>query len=245
MTQYGVDARLKNLQGSLVSLDILYDEMPKTSGCEKCSEINGKDQEHWCCKSQTPSMYYVEFLKVYKELSTWSLQRRQEVLFRAVANYLSNETNKGCIFYENGCTVYLTRPLNCRVYGVVPKENWNKRWEALKALQGEDFDSKPQCTLVSSEKEISPQMEDKWFEHTKKCEQRIGVPEFVINKHDEASGSYRNFHDHLLLEMLPEGTLSVLTEVKICNPDKGLIAATINALRDTLNEETSRNLQIV
>ena len=160
---------------SIISLNILYDNLPKTSGCEKCSEVNGEENKDWCCKRMSPSMYYVEFLNVFYEFQKWSHKRKKEVILKAIANYLSNNLEKGCIFYNNGCSVYKQRPLACFQYGVIPETSWNKRWEALKKRDGDKFCGIPQCNLVKSETLITPELENKWFEYTKKCEERIGI----------------------------------------------------------------------
>jgi len=165
MNPYGIDLTETNLGGPIASLTVLYDGMPETSGCESC-EKNNPGEKDWCCLTQNPSMYYVEFLNVFKEVGDhWSNEDKSEVLLRAVRNYLKNDLNKGCIFYKEGCTIYEKRPFSCRMYGVVPKKSWDKRWEALKERQKENFSAKPQCPLVSTEEEITDKMEDKWFEH--------------------------------------------------------------------------------
>ncbi|MHA2279373.1 MAG: hypothetical protein ACXAC5_00570 [Promethearchaeota archaeon] len=233
---YGVDTTEANLYGPMVSLQVLYDEMPKTSGCERCQEINGPERKDWCCVLQNPSMYYVEFLKVYQSVEKWERDKRKELILRALHNYLDNSLSKGCIFYNNGCQTYENRPFGCKMYGVIPAVSWERRWELLKERQGESFEAKPQCTLVTAEKEISPELEDKWFLHTRNCEDRIGVPREIINLHDFAGGSYRSFHDHLLLELFGEEILSILTNVRMSSPSREDIELTIDELRSTIDE---------
>jgi len=234
MNPYWIDISQSNLEGPFVSLGVLYEGMPATSGCEKCKEVNGEEC-NWCCLCQSPSMYYVEFLKVFKEVGdNWSDEQKTEILLRSVRNYLDNSINKGCVFYDNECTVYNVRPFNCRLYGVIPEGSWNKRWEALQERQGDKFNARPQCSLVSSEREVTPTLEDKWFLHTRECEERIGMPIGTINLHDEAGGSYRTFHDHLLLELLGEDVLATLSNVRLTNPSKEDIELTIEEMRKSL-----------
>lgn len=234
---YGVDTSEQNLQGPLISLQVLYDGMPKTSGCESCAQINGKENEHWCCKTQSPSMFYSEFLKVYRNVKNWNRERRKELILRALRSYLDNSLSKGCIFYDNGCQVYDDRPFNCRMYGVIPEKNWNKRWTALKKRQGAKFEARPQCSLVGSEIPITPEMEDKWFRHTRRTEERIGVSKITINLHDLSGGSYRTFHDHLLLDLFGEDILATLTNVRVNNPSREDIDLTIDEMRKLINEK--------
>lgn len=236
MNPYGVDTTQGNLRGPLLSLDLLYEGMPETTGCEKCKEING-DQESWCCLSQSPSMYYIEFLNVWKDAQEWDQRKKTDLILRAIRNYLTTNINKGCIFFHGGCQTYTTRPFACRQYGVIPKENWDKRWAKLKEQMGEAFDAKPQCNLVStvSGKGVTPDEEDKWFSHTRKCEERIGTNPAAIALHDIAGGSYRTFHDHLLIELFPPQFLEMLTKSRLSNPSKEDIDSTLEELRKSLD----------
>lgn len=235
MNPYKIDITQSNLEGPIVALNVLYNSMPATNGCEKCVEVNG-DDAFWCCRTIAPSMYYVEFLQVLKTIGdNWSNDKKTEVILRAVKNYLDNSLSKGCVFYDNKCTIYTCRPFNCRRYGVIPKESWDKRWETLKKRQGDSFEARPQCTLVSSEIEITPEMEEKWFLHTRKSEERIGIAPEIINRHDLGGGSYRTFHDHLLLEFFGEDLLSVLTQAKMTNSTEEEIDLLVEELRKQLD----------
>jgi len=238
MNPYGINQNKSNLQGPLVSLKVLYEGMPKTFGCDQCFDVNGEDKE-WCCRKNSPSMYYVEFLYVFKHiLKEWSCKHREELLLRSVRNYLDNSLSKGCVLYEGHCSIYEHRFFSCRQYGVVPKESWDKRWESLKKRQGDKFEALPQCTLVSAEKEITVAQENKWFKHIKTCEERIGVPSSRIELHDDAGGSYRTFHDHFLLEMLGEEAMCILSDSRITNPSKEDIDATIEEIKKIVNKKT-------
>ena len=149
MNPYGVNIDGQTLMAPMASLKILYDGMPQTTGCENCHEANG-DESKWCCRYQNPSMFYIEFLYIWEEIQdNWSKKDRSELMLRAVRNYLDNSLSKGCIFYDDECKVYDKRPLMCRLYGVIPKESWDNRWEALKERQGDKFEARSQCPLVT------------------------------------------------------------------------------------------------
>lgn len=229
---YSVDLSESNLRGPLISLGILYESMPETEGCEKCREING-DNFAWCCSSQSPSLYYIEFLKIWEIVQNWSKPNKAELVVRVIKNYLDNSVNKGCVFFNNKCLCYEARPLICRFYGIIPSESWSERWKKLEERDGEKFEAHPQCDLVKtvSGKPITPEDENKWFEHSRKCEQRIGVPLSVIAMHDNPGGSYRSFHDHILLEMFPPDALDMLTKAKLSNPSKDDIEKTAENIR--------------
>ncbi len=239
MNPYNIDLSDTNLQWPLASLEVLYDGMPKTHGCDGCPDANGENKD-WCCKKQAPSMYYVEFLYVFKHVQQeWRSELRRELLLEAIRCYLDNRLNKGCVFYMgSGCDIHKYRPFVCHQYGVIPKANWDKRWKTLKARQGDKFEALPQCNLVFAEKEITAAQEDKWFEHIKSCEARIGVMPARIELHDEAGGSYRTFHDHLLLEMLGDGVLTILSEARMTNPSQEDINTTVEEMRNLVSAKT-------
>ena len=241
MNPYSVDLSESNTLGPLVSLDVLYEGMPKTTGCSECASVNGEDNKDWCCKKQSPSMYYCEFLKVFEKFQKWGHKRKTQFILRAVSNYLDNGLTKGCIFYDDGCQVYTDRPLTCRVYGVVPKESWDKRWESLKERQGESFQAEPQCSLVTSKKEVTPEMDERWFEFTQTCETRLGVSQKIVNLHDLAGGSYRTFHDHLLVELFNEDVMNHLTQVRLTNPSRDQIDLTVETIKGQLDAKAIQN----
>ena len=234
MNPYGVTTSESNLLGPLTSLKILYEKMPATKGCERCAEINGDDKKDWCCLSQSPSMYYVEFLYSFMDVQAWAEEKRTELILRAVRNYLDGSINKPCIHYDNGCQVYDKRPLICRLYGIIPEKRFQERWEILKERQGDRFETNPQCTLVSSEKKITQEDEDKWFAWTRKAESRILVNPDAIAAHDLPGGSYRTFHDHLLIELFPPAFLEYLTKVRMTNPTQADIDLTMDVIKQQL-----------
>lgn len=215
--QYGVNN--SDINTSLISLNILYESIPETVGCEQCPEKN-PNETHWCCKVNSPSMYYVEFLKVWKTYNSWSKVSRQKVLVNCIKNYLSNEYPKGCVFYENGCTVYNDRPLSCRMYGIIPKPTWDKRWEYLKNRDGDKFTGRSQCNLVSTADGtiVTSEFEDKIFKYSQQIELKSGVNPKSVSDHDGPNGSYRTFYDHILLEIFNEDVLQMLTKIKLSNP---------------------------
>ncbi len=235
MSTFGENTSATKTFAPLIALDVLYDGMPSTTGCDKCEDVNG-DDAIWCCRMQSPSLFYVEFIKACLEVQTWSKEKKAGLIIRAIKAYLSSDMQKGCVCYDQGCTVYLSRPIACRQYGVIPEENWKKRWEQLEDREGKNFTSKPQCNLVStvSGKGVTVDQDERWFAHVRKQELRIGMPEHIVNLHDKDGGTYRTFHDHLLLEMFSSETLETLTKVKLSKPSKDIIENTAEAMRQEL-----------
>ncbi len=234
MNPYGAKVDGETIRRPLVSLKVLYDGMPETTGCEKCSEVNG-DDAHWCCCTMNPSMYYIEFIKVWQHVqNTWGRKKKINLFVRAIENYLFMGQGKGCIFFDDGCRVYDQRPFYCRMYGIIPKDSWDSRIEAIKK-RDEDFEFRPQCELVETKEGVTEEDEDKWFAHVKQCEEKL-VPAGYIKLHDIPGGCYRTFHDHLLLEVLEPSTMNVLTGAKMSKPTKGDISLLKNELLKLLEQ---------
>ena len=236
MSNFGVDITQDNLRKPTISLKVLYEGMPATSGCENCHEHFGEDAI-WCCRTINPSMYYVEFLKVWQEVQKWPKHKKRDLMVRAIINYLDTSPQKGCVFWGEECMVYDNRPFACRMYGVIPQESWDKRVASLREREGEDFPIRPQCDKVVSENPITEEDENKWFEHTRKCEVMLGVDKQCIDLHDIPGGSYRTFHDHLLLEILEPQALNRLTEVKLSKPSREDIESFAEVLTGVLEAQ--------
>jgi len=237
MNPYGIDTRDGNIRGPIVSLGILYDEMPVTTGCENCKDING-DDAFWCCRLYSPSMYYIEFLKIWEEVEDWNKEKRAKIMVRSIRNHLRTDLNKGCVFWSDRCLVYDNRPAACRMYAVIPQESWDSRVVSLKKMYGDDYAPRPQCDLVSTRdgKPITKAQENKWFKHTARCESRIGVSSDVIKAHDDPQGSYRAFHDHVLLGLFNEDFLTQLSKLRLQNPSQEKIDGFLENLEGELRK---------
>ena len=127
----------------------------------------------------------------------------------------------------------------CRLYGVTPEEVWDERVELLKNRHGVDFPSYTQCGLVTMDdgcKYISSENDNKWFNHVRECEKRLGVTPDAIHLHDLPGGSYRTFHDHLLIELFPVGVLEALTKYRFTNPTEGDIEHVVEEIVDRMEQ---------
>lgn len=240
MGRYGVDISGQNIQAPLVALKIIYEEMPETTGCEQCP-LKNADNVHWCCREQSPSMYYVEFLYVWEQVQMWSKRRKMDVILSAIRNYLRNRSEKGCIFFrDDKCTIYERRPFACRLYGITSPESWQKRWDSLKEQQKEDFKAKPQCNLVScvglDTSYLSEEKENHYFGFVRALERRIGINAKIVALHDHPLGTYRTFHDHILLEMFGEDFMTMLTAARLKNPSEEDIDKLLVIVKGTLDQ---------
>ena len=113
---YGVKKDSKKIKDSIVSLNILYNKIPKTKGClENIVKENGC--KAWCCHSQNPQVLYVEFLNTWNTvIKTWNDERLESLIEKCLRKYLFPDNDKGCIFIDpdtHKCVQHESRPFNC------------------------------------------------------------------------------------------------------------------------------------
>lgn len=204
------------LRKGLSSLQSLYSKIPETTGCiENIDSCRG-----WCCKVQSPQVLYVEFLNTWDTIMrTWDLENVLEVVEDSVMCYISTETTKGCVFFDqekHTCKQHKTRCFNCRIYGITPKEEFEPRYLAMKEILRKYPNAilHNQCDLVSTKDgtPIDVGQTDIWWKKLTNAENFIGIERDRIN--DGKSGSYRTYHDHILLYLLPNDILHMLTNLK-------------------------------
>lgn len=220
---YGSTEDKKRIDDSISVLNYVYSEMPSTKGC---LENIGKSKKEggcgaWCCQVQNPSVLYVEFLNVWKNtISTWSDGKIGNLIEACLKNYLFDRPVKGCVFFDHKskmCSQHETRPYNCRIYGVIPEEEFKPRYERLKVLNNQ---TQKQCGLVSTEDGSEVTMKDTnyWWKQAMGAEGAIGIKKSLIN--DDATGSYRTYHDHVLIHVFGLDFLGQLTDVRLNSSDK-------------------------
>ena len=208
-------------------LEKLYRKIPETKGCfenlEKCKS--------WCCFFQTSQLFYVEFLYIWGYIiKEWDADKIADLLKAAMRNYVAGLTTKGCILFDKKtklCSVHLRRPLNCFFYGITPKEEFEPRYKRMKEMYKDVIGAviRDQCDLVSTcnGKKIKTDDTNRWFEELKKIENLIGIKKENIN--DDMGGSYRTFHDHLLLYLMPDNVLEDLQILRFSDNEEEKIAA--------------------
>jgi len=220
---YGSTKDKHKLENAQKSLEYLYKKIPDTKGCmEYISKPASKGGcGAWCCKLQNPQVLYSEFLLTWNHIThNWSDEKIGELIRRSLENYMQDSYVKGCVFWSREtklCGQHETRPFNCRIYGITPEEEWKPRYERLKVIYP---DTKPQCGLVSTTdgSEFTKKKSDAIWREVKQVEQMIGIrPELIT---DDFGGSYRTYHDHILLHIFGESGLEFLTEVNLNSSDE-------------------------
>jgi len=201
-------------------LDYLYSKLPETKGCfENLNKCKGK-----CCLYQNPQVFYVEFLNIWTYIcKNWNIEDLLKIIELSVRTYVYNTPTKGCIFFDKEkylCRIHNKRPFNCFFYGITPLEEFNKRYEKIKKLYKNNPDAifMEQCNLIKAysngkEKIVSQEEIDNWWKELVEIEHYIGVKKKNIN--DEEEGSYRTFHDHILLKIMPHEVLIELEKIRM------------------------------
>jgi len=209
-----------SLDAARKKLERVYKLIPETTGC--LDNINKEGGcEGVCCKFQSPQVLYVEFLNAWDHiLKIWSAEDIIDIVSLSLKTYLSNKPTKGCIFWNpdtKQCRQYETRCLSCRLYSIVPEEEFHARYEQVKEMLKDKPDAiiMPQCDLVKTVdgRDITTAQTDFWWDELIKIEMFIGVPRQSI--HDRFGGSYRTYHDHLLIHLFIESIMQNLSTIRV------------------------------
>jgi len=211
---YNATTNPVRLENSRKLLDYIYSQIPNTKGCmENIAKEGGCGA--WCCQLQNPQVLYSEFLLTWHHIQdSWTDNDIASLIEACLNNYFKDTYVKGCVFWDQEtklCSQHETRPFNCRTYGIIPEEEWKPRYERLKVIYP---DTKPQCGLVSTEDDskVTKKEMDYWWKQMRGAERALGIKDELIN--DEPQGSYRTYHDHVLLHILGEDGLITLSDVR-------------------------------
>jgi Fe-S-cluster containining protein len=200
-------------------LDKAYGKLPETEGCfDNICKENGCNS--WCCQLQNPQVLYCEFIRTWSHIiKTWDLSEIVLVIGRAVRNYVKSYPVKGCVFFDANtktCSIHAVRCFNCRLYSIIPDEEFTPRYNKLKEIYKDNPEAiREQCHLVHTVGNVpmTKALSDEVWNDIVKVEYYAGIaPENINDGHD---GSYRTYHDHLMLYLIPPALLSRLTEVKL------------------------------
>jgi len=173
------------------------------------------------CKYQSPQVLNIEFINTWDfVLNNFSNEEIFELLEKSIRNYLSNDFSKGCIFWNKEtklCKIHTARPFNCYLYGITPKEEFTERYDRMKREHKNEFGAviRQQCDLVSTVNCDMPTVEEteKLWKELIDIEKNIGIDASLI--HDGDGGTYRTYHDYILIKLLPESSLSDMTTLRL------------------------------
>lgn len=111
-----------------------------------------------CCRVACPQMHYSEAILIWnKILSKWTREEKKQFLIQSVRHFFSRSLIKPCPLFgkigpsQDGCRIYANRPLNCRLYGLLPEDVYAQRVQSLAEKLGLESTQIPlnkQCQWV-------------------------------------------------------------------------------------------------
>jgi len=211
----------KKVIKAISKLNNIYKDIPETKGClENINKLDGCGG--WCCKFQSPQVLYCEFLNTWKFiLQNWDFNSIIDLIEKSIRNYFNSFYSKGCIFWDEKtklCKQHRTRPYICKMYGIIPEEEFKPRYEALKLAHNKEIGAviKDQCNLVKTvdnKKSVTKEESDLWWKSLLDVEMDMGIKKSEIRSYEK--GSYLTYHDHVLLQFFSENLLLQMTDVKL------------------------------
>lgn len=227
---------MKSKKISLESkLNKIYEKYDLRTTCEHRTD---------CCKTSMPSMLYSEFSSLINKIwSTRSDETKIELIVKSIEYFFHYQFEKfgmetlvkPCMFLNEEkkiCSCYKNRPLNCRLYGLWPKDVYNARVDKFeKAYEGlvkrEDLPLNTQCPNVKRTcgEELKIEEINDLFEQLDQLDFKVGNFSELQIKNKE---NYRTFHDWLLLKIFGDQWLSLLTTF--------MITATKEAIDDQMKQ---------
>jgi Fe-S-cluster containining protein len=207
-----------------------------------------------CCKVAMPSMNYCEFVQIATDL--WKdLDREQqiEIILKSLQYFFMYDYEKWhgdslikpCMFLNGGkkiCEIYENRPLNCRLYGLWPKDIYERRVDKFEkvyeryGLKREELPLNKQCPFVKRKNEDKPITEEVINDLFKKLDDMDFIMENFTKLQISQKENYRTFHDWLLLKIFGEDWLTKLTTF-IMAADKTVMELQLIEIQKALKEQ--------
>jgi Fe-S-cluster containining protein len=202
-----------------------------------------------CCKISMPGIHYSEFVNIVTDIwNTYPDEEKLNLIFTSIEYFFRYDYNKWgmdslvkpCMLLNKDglCTIYNKRPLNCRTYGLWPKEDYEKRvdkfakaYESL-GLKREDLPLNTQCPnvkRVDSSIPITTELIESLFSKLDEMDKKIGNFSALQVAQKE---NYRTFADWLLLKTFGEDFLVKMSQFALA-ADKPIMEDMIKQLRIT------------
>ena len=231
-------------------LDSIYNQEDLSTQCNRSL---------CCCKVACPQMAYSEFVSLITNM--WGRESKNEkinLICKSVEYFFRYQyekwgmeaLEKPCLLLDDenkSCKYYEFRPLNCRLYGLWPKEDYEARVDKfakayeVHGLKREDLPLNKQCKFVKrkdSTTELTGELIDKLFERLDNLDKVTGEFSSVQVRQKE---NYRTFHDWLMLKVFGEDSLSQFTAF-ILAADRPTMEDQIEALKGVLREKFKNSL---
>lgn len=237
----------KNKQISLENkLEHIYNSVDLKTTC--CGNTT-------CCKTGCPQMHFSEFSSLINKVwNNSSKAEKIELICKSIEYFFRNQFEKWnmdalvkpCLLLspEGKCKYYDHRPLNCRLYGLWPKDVYNERVDKFeKAYRGllkrKELPLNTQCPNVKRLNDSIPltkEIIDNLFA------QLNVLDAFSFSKAQIDNGeNYRTFHDWLLLKIFGEDWLVRLTNF-ILAANKDIMVEQLEEIKKAVRVNFSRKM---
>jgi len=211
---YNITPTYDTVSPLVMKLAKIYSRVPETKCCG--SGV--------CCKTGCPHMYYSEFLNLWLDVEEMDSQYRAEVIFRSLKNYLDESVVKPCPLYcegadgrIKGCLCYERRPYNCRFYGVIPDEEYEKRVDGFektfgrKAMKKNPLRTQCQDVEITDGCLVNPGYIDDIADEIETLDIELGIRQTLV----KSKQSSRTLHDFVMLTYFGERKMVDLTEIRV------------------------------
>lgn len=198
-----------------------------------------------CCRVACPQMNYSEAVNIIDYIwSNCSHEKKKDIILTCVKHFFSKSLIKPCpILDDKTCVAYNQRPLNCKLYGLWPTEDYEKRVERLSNILKIDKSQIPlntQCQYVkrNNGQALSGKDIEEMFTQLDKVDLQILCNNDPSKREEwehkiEKKWNYRTIHDWILLLFFGEDWLVHLTSFAIAAKPEA-----INDFVNVLNEKT-------
>jgi len=195
----------------------------------------------FCCSVACPQMAYSEFLSlidfIYNKLDK---NFRNAIIKNSIRYFFSNSLVKPCsLLVDKRCVCYEDRPLSCRLYGIIPKEMFEKRVEGFiknTGLKKEEIPLNTQCQYVKRVDNSIP-LTEKMIEdlYAKINNLDMGVGNFT-KQQIKKRYNQRTFHDWMMRFIFGEENLCGLTTFYLAAENKDVVDDFVKILCDKVSE---------
>ena len=210
-----------------------------------------------CCKVAMPQINYSEYSQIINEIwDTTSRSEKIELICTSIEYFFRNQFEKfgmdslvkPCMLLtkEGKCSRYESRPLNCRIYGLWPKDDYEARVDKFEdAYEGlltrEQLPLNKQCPYVKRVDEsvpITSEVLDSLFSQLDDLDKRVGN---FSDTQIENKENYRTLHDWLLLKTFGEEWLVKLTDFAIA-ANKDTILDQMEQIKKVTREQFAKEM---
>jgi Fe-S-cluster containining protein len=204
-----------------------------------------------CCKVACPSHNLSEFTNIISDL--WpkiSKQDKMDIICKSIEYFFKTDYEKWgkeiflkpCILLDakNLCRCYERRPLSCRLYGLWPKELYEKRVDKFEKayakydIKREDIPLNKQCPFVKRKDQsipITQELIDLLYKKVDNIDESMGefTPLQISQKEH-----YRTFHDWVLFKVFGAEWLSKLSVLSMA-ADRATLENQITLIKEAVN----------